>query len=152
MSMRRTIGSRIPSGSSLRTRATASRTSLTARSTGVPIWNSTVIIAWPSIAREVMCLTLPMLATAPSIFCMICASISLGAAPGCTTMTSTKGAEMSGLRVIGKRTKAIAPNAVSTANRISGKTGWRIAQAEMLRTVRAPAQGVPAAACATCGF
>ena len=42
----------MPSGRSLRIFATASRTSLTARSTGVPIWNSTNTFVKPSIARE----------------------------------------------------------------------------------------------------
>ena len=85
--MRGTSGSSMPSGRSLRTLETASRTSVTARSIGVPIWNSTMRYASPSIATDVMRLTLPTLATAPSTFCTICVSISGGAAPGCDTLT-----------------------------------------------------------------
>ncbi len=60
----------------------ASRTSATARSMGVPISNCTIMFAWPSTAQEVMLSMLPMPATAPSIFCITCASSSCGAAPG----------------------------------------------------------------------
>ena len=109
------FGSRIPCGSSPRTRATASRTSVVARSTGVPIWNSTKIIAWPSVAREVMFLTLPTVAIEPSTFCKTWVSISVGAAPGTPINTCTNGAETSGLRVTGMRTKATMPKVVSTA-------------------------------------
>jgi len=89
MSRRWTIGSWMPSGRSARTFDTASRTSVTARSIGVPIWNSMPTSAEPSIAVDSMCFTPPMLATAPSIFWMICVSISGGAAPGCETLTCT---------------------------------------------------------------
>ena len=70
---------------------TASRTSVTARSMGVPIWNSMSVCAEPSLAMEEMLRTLPMPATAPSTFCRIWVSISEGAAPGWEIETSTIG-------------------------------------------------------------
>jgi hypothetical protein len=80
--MRWTVGSWIPCGRSTRTFATASRTSATARSIGVPMLNCTKVRDWPSIASETMLSMLPTPATAPSIFCMIWVSTSWGEAPG----------------------------------------------------------------------
>ena len=81
----------IPCGRSLRTLATASRTSVTARSIGVPIWNSRPMLTDPSTIYVVMLRTLPMLAIEPSTFCAICVSISVGAAPGWEMETFTIG-------------------------------------------------------------
>ena len=69
------------------------------------------------------CREAPMPATEPSIFCTICVSISVGAAPGSDTVTSTKGKEMSGFWLMGKRKKATRPMKAKTTNRTSGGTG-----------------------------
>jgi hypothetical protein len=89
------------------------------------------ISAAPSSATEVMFFTLPTLATEPSIFCRICVSISVGAAPGWLTLTSTSGNEMSGLRLIGRRMKATMPMKKSTTKSTTGGTGFLIDQADM---------------------
>ncbi len=81
----------MPSGRSERTFATASRTSVTARSIGVPIWNSRKILTEPSMIYVVMLRTLPMLAMDPSTFWAIWVSISVGAAPGWLMVTLTIG-------------------------------------------------------------
>src|SRR6185437_14982653 len=131
MSMRVTVGSWMPCGRSTRTLATASRTSATARSIGVPMLNCTKTRDWPSIASEVMLSMLPTLATAASTFCMICVSTSCGEAPCCSTCTSTTGKLTSGFRVRGRRLKATVPRNSSTTNSTTGETGWRMAQAEI---------------------
>jgi hypothetical protein len=58
---------------------------------GVQIWNSMPMLTSPSMIQVVMLRTLPMLAIEPSTFCAICVSISVGAAPGCETLTFTIG-------------------------------------------------------------
>ena len=130
-SMRATTGSWMPGGRSTRTLETASRTSATARSIGVPMANSMNTRDCPSIASEVMLSMLPMLATAASTFCMIWVSISCGDAPGWETSTCTPGKEMSGLSVRGRRKKATSPMKTRTTNSTTGVTGWRIAHADM---------------------
>src|SRR5207237_5479995 len=63
----------------------------------------------------------------------ICFSISVGAAPGCDTMTETIGKLMSGFPLIAICLKLTIPRKVSTMNRTIGKVGLRIDQLEMLR-------------------
>ncbi len=130
-SIRETVGSWMPAGRSTRTLATASRTSATARSIGVPMLNWTKTRDWPSIASEVMLSMLPTPATAASTFCMIWVSTSWGEAPGWYTWTNTTGKVTSGLRVTGSRMNATTPMNSSTTNRTIGDTGWRIAHAEI---------------------
>ncbi len=124
----------MPCGSCTRTLATASRTSATARSIGVPSSNCTKMKAWPSTDQEVMLSMLPMPAMAPSTFCSTCVSISCGAAPGCSMVTVTPGKEMSGSAVIGRRPKDTRPMNSSTTNSTIGGSGWRIAHAEIFFT------------------
>ena len=115
---------------------TASRTSLRARSTGVPISNSTEVKEPPSDARELMVRTPDTPRTAPSTFCVICVSISGGAAPGWDTWTMMRGNEISGLRLIGKRMKLTIPSTVSTTKATIGSVGLRIAHADMFFMAR----------------
>src|SRR5580700_9136292 len=114
-------------GSCTRTLETASRTSATARSIGVPMLNWIEMLAWPSGAQEVMLSMLPMPATAPSTFWMTCVSSSCGEAPGCAMVTFTSGKEMSGSSVIGSRMNAAIPMKNSTTNSITGGSGCRMA-------------------------
>src|SRR5579862_85610 len=126
----------MPCGSWTRTLATASRTSATARSMGVPSSNCTKMNAEPSTAQEVMLSRLPMPAIAPSTFCSTCVSISCGAAPGWLMVTVTPGKEMSGSAVTGRRMKDTRPMKSSTTNSTIGGRGWRIAHAEMFFTAK----------------
>ncbi len=80
-----------------------------------------------------MCSTPLTEATAPSIFCVICFSISTGAAPGWLTVTDTSGKLMSGLSLIAMLLKLASPRNDRTRNRTIGKVGFLIAQLEMLR-------------------
>src|SRR3546814_10132940 len=91
MSTRFTTGSRMPSGRSERILDTASRTSFTARSTGVPNWNCTIVDDDPSVTVEVMSLTLPIEAIADSTRWVIWVSISVGTAPGWEAITLAAG-------------------------------------------------------------
>ena len=75
--------------------------------------------------------TLPMFEIEPSTFCAICVSISVGAAPGCATVTFTAGKDTSGSRLMGSRMNATTPRKNSTTNSTMGVTGWRMAQAEI---------------------
>ena len=85
--MRTVCGSRMPSGSWLRICDTASRTSFTARSTGVPIANCTKVLELPSLTVDEISSTPLMPRTAASIRWVTCVSISVGAAPGWVTIT-----------------------------------------------------------------
>ena len=121
----------MPCGSCERTLETASRTSATARSIGVPMLNWIEMLASPSGAHEVMLSMLPMPATAPSTFCITCVSRSCGDAPGCSIVTFTSGNEMSGFSVTGSRMNATMPMKNSTTNSTTGGSGCRIAHADM---------------------
>src|SRR5215471_16195832 len=89
-------GSLIEPGSSPRTRVTASRTSLTARSMSLPKMNSTEVADVPSVTVDMMCVTSPTVATAFSTMRVTCVSSSAGAAPGSPTVTVTTGMSTSG--------------------------------------------------------
>jgi hypothetical protein len=69
------------------------------------------------------CLYMAMLDMEPSTFWAICVSISVGAAPGWEISTTTRGKEMSGFRLTGKRTNATTPMKNSTTNTTIGVTG-----------------------------
>ncbi len=79
--MRWTIGSSMVRGSSLRMRAMASFTSLSARSWLISRRNSMAVTEEPSVTVEVWCLTPFTPAMASSIFLVTCTSSSEGAAP-----------------------------------------------------------------------
>ena len=102
----------------------------------MPISNSTEVNDPPSEARELIVRTPETPRTAPSTFCVICVSISGGAAPGCETCTMMSGKEMSGLRLMGNLMKLTIPRKVSTRKATSGNVGLRIAHADMFFMAR----------------
>ena len=111
----------------------ASRTSLTARSVGVPIANWTNVLELPSRIVELIS-SIPLTPrTAASTFCVTCVSISLGAAPGCEMLISAAGKSISGLSLMLIREKDRVPARSNAMNRTIGATGLRIDHAEMLR-------------------
>ena len=133
MSMRLICGSKMPSGSEPLMLAIASRTSFTARSTGVPIVNCTKVCELPSSMRVDIESTPFTPRNAASTFCETWVSISVGAAPGCTITTWAAGKLTSGLLFTCMRMKLTTPARVSATNKTIGTTGLRIAQEEMLR-------------------
>ncbi len=123
----------MPSGKSQRMFDTASRTSFTTRSIGVPIVNWTNVFDTPSRTDELISSTPDIPRTAASIFCVTCVSSSVGAAPGCDTEICAAGKSISGSRLTCIRLKLTSPASVNAMNSTIGATGLRIAQAEMLR-------------------
>src|ERR1044072_6541777 len=123
----------MPSGRSLRMRAMASRTSETARSTGVPISKFTNVLLLPSRMLELISVTPLIPRTAASTRRVIWISSSGGAAPGWLIETVAAGDVKSGWRFASIRLNAMSPMASRKVNNTSGMTGLRIAQAEMLR-------------------
>lgn len=79
---------------------TALRTSLAAVSGSMPNVNSTVVTDEPSLIEVETSSTPSSVATAFSITRATCTSISLGAAPGCETVTVTVGRSMSGILLV----------------------------------------------------
>jgi hypothetical protein len=79
---------------------TALRTSLAAVSGSVPSVNSTVVTEEPSLIEVETSSTPSRVATAFSTTRATCTSISLGAAPGCATVTVTVGRSMSGMLLV----------------------------------------------------
>src|SRR3546814_4645949 len=118
----------MPSGRSDLIFVTASRTSLTARSTGVTSWNWTMVEELPSVTVEVMSFTLPMEATAASTRCVIWVSISVGAAPGWEMVTFAAGKLTSGIWFTSMLMNPAMPRTVSMKNSTSGGTGLRMDQ------------------------
>src|SRR3546814_5006470 len=112
----------MPSGRSDLIFVTASRTSLTARSTGVTSWNWTMVEELPSVTVEVMSFTLPMEATAASTRCVIWVSISVGAAPGWEMVTFAAGKLTSGIWFTSMLMNPAMPRTVSMKNSTSGGT------------------------------
>jgi hypothetical protein len=70
---------------------------------------------------------------AVSIRWVTCISISLGAAPGCETLTLTAGKSMSGLLLTCMFMNDTRPASSSPMNSTIGGTGLRMHQDEMLR-------------------
>ena len=133
------IGSSICRGSVERMRATASLTSLTARSVLASSRNSIVVVEVPSLMPDEMCLTLLTAATASSIGFVTWACSSDGAAPDCVTVTDTIGISTLGIWVTGSERKLTRPSTASTRNSTTDGMGLRIAQAEMLRRMESSA-------------
>ena len=125
------IGSLIVRGSSWRTFATASFTSLTARSVLVPSWNSMVVIEDPSVMDDLMCLIFETPATESSTLFVTWVSSSTGAAPSWVISTVTIGMSTFGNRVMPRLLKLIRPSVISTRNSTSEGMGRRIDHAEM---------------------
>jgi len=126
-------GSRIPSGSSPRIWVTASRTSVTARSTGVSSVKETKVSETPSLTVERISSTPSRLRTDASTRWVTWFSSSLGAAPGWLMTTTTPGNVISGFWFTSIRMNDTRPAIVSAMNRTIDGTGFRIDQAEMLR-------------------
>ncbi len=126
-------GSRIPSGRLPRICPIALRTSLTARSVGVPIWNWTKVWLLPSRIELSISSTPFTPRIADSTRCVTCVSISSGAAPGCETETIAAGKSMSGLLFTCIPANVIRPASISPTNSTIGGTGLRMHQDEMLR-------------------
>src|SRR4051812_37604909 len=138
------IGSSIVRGRSIRILATASLTSLTARSMSISSRNSIAVSDDPSVMVEVTCLTPVMLATASSISLVTCDSSSAGAEPDWFTVTATTGTSILGKRVIGSALNETMPSSMTTVKKTSAGTGLRIDHAETLSAmvIEAPAQGL----------
>src|SRR5919202_1528874 len=124
-STRWTIGSSTLRGRSPRMRATASRTSLKARSGSASSRNSTVVEEAPSVTVEVMWRTPATPATAPSTALVTCVSISAGAEPGATTTTETIGRSTLGSRVTGSSRKLKIPGVTRAMKRTMEGAGAR---------------------------
>src|SRR5262245_49550626 len=132
VSTRRTKGSSMPRGRSARTRATASFTSLSARSASVPNRKVIVVFETPSEINDMTWWDPATLATASSTFLVTCVSSAPGDAPNCVIKTVTRGTSTLGKRVIGSLLKLRYPiTAIATAM-IMGGTGCRIDHAETL--------------------
>ena len=114
-------------------RATASFTSLTARSVGTSKLNSMAVVDAPSMIVDMMCFTPVIEAIASSTFLVTWLRSSEGAAPDWVTVTATTGTSMFGNRVTGMPRNATMPSAISTTNSTSAGMGWRIDQAEKLK-------------------
>jgi hypothetical protein len=71
--------------------------------------------------------------SAASTRCATCVSSSIGAAPGCDTMTSAPGKLTSGLLFTSMRMKLSSPASVNAMKRTIGGTGLRIAHDDMFR-------------------
>jgi len=116
----------------------ASRTSLTPRSTGVPMANCTMVLERPSETIELISSMPLMPRTAASTRCVTCVSSSVGAAPGWLTTTCAAGKVTSGLSLISIVMKLSTPAMDSIRNATIGGTGLRIDQLEMLRMGLSP--------------
>ena len=111
----------------------ALRTSLTARSVGVPIWNWTKVWLLPSLTVLSISSTPLTPRIAVSTRCVTCVSISFGAAPGCATETIAAGKSMSGLLFTCIPANATSPASISPTKSTIGATGLRMHHDEMLR-------------------
>ena len=123
----------MPSGRLLRICEIALRTSLTARSVGVPSWNCTKVVLLPSRTVLLISSTPVMPRIADSTRWVTCVSISFGAAPGCDTETIAAGKSMSGALFTCIRANAMRPASIRPTNSTIGPTGLRMHQDEMLR-------------------
>jgi hypothetical protein len=125
-------GSRRSSGRSVRTRATASRTSSRASCGGFSSWKLTVRWAVLSTSVVSMCLTPCTVASAFSILRATSVSSCAGEAPGSDAVIVTAGSVMSGKACTFSAAKPMSPAIVSsTKSRMPG-VGLRIDQDETL--------------------
>src|SRR5262249_31433494 len=122
-----------PCGSCWRILAISFLTSLVARSLSVPSSNSMLVVEIPSSMIDVMCLMLPMPATASSTLRVTCVSSSTGAAPACVTVTDTTGMSMLGDSSMPSVKKQNSPTTVSTRKSTDVGTGCVMDQAEIFR-------------------
>ena len=152
MSSRLTCGCKMPCGRSERILAMASRTSLTARSIGVPMANCTMVRLLPSETVLFTSSTPVMLRTAASTRCVTWFSSSSGAAPGCATMIIAPGNSISGWLLMSIARNERMPASISSANSTSGGTGFLIDQAEILRIVGVSCRNQRVAGAASTGL
>ena len=133
VSIRWTVGSRIPSGRLLRiceTRVADVVHSTIYRRSDLQL-DDRLAVAFADRAIDLV--DAVDAANAASTCCVTCFSISAGAAPGWLTPTSTTGKSMSGFWVIVICIKAMIPASVSPMNSTIGATGLRMHHEEMLR-------------------
>ena len=122
-------------GRSARMRSIASRASSTARPRSPSLSISTVVVETPGEIVEVTRLTPSTDVSAASMRCVICVSISAGAAPACATVTVKPPKSTFGSWLIGRRPYAVQPaNSSARMSRIGG-IGLRIAPAEMFQAM-----------------
>ena len=100
--------------------------------------NWTLVFDWPSVTREVISSTPLTPRTAASMRWVTWVSISVGAAPGCTTVICAAGKSISGLSLMFIDRKLTMPASVSMMNSTIGGMGFLIAQLEILRIGRVP--------------
>ena len=99
----------------------------------VPIWKKIIVWLLPSDAVELIVSTPLIVRSEASIFCVICVSISVGAAPGWLITTMAAGNSISGMFCTFICMKETMPTSNSPRNSMIGTTGVRIDQAEILR-------------------
>ena len=93
----------------------------------------TVVLLLPSLAVDWISSTPLTERTAASTFCVICVSISVGAAPGWLIVTLTAGKSMSGELLTSIRLNDTSPASVKPMKKTMGTIGLRIDHADMLR-------------------
>ena len=111
----------------------ALRTSLTARSVGVPIWNWTKVVAVAFADGAVDLVDAVDSADRRFDPLRDLGFHLVGAAPGWVTLTEAAGKSMSGLLFTCMPAKAMRPASISPTNSTIGGTGLRMHQEEILR-------------------
>ena len=118
-----TTGSVRSWGRSARTLSTALRTSFRATSGSLSIWNSTRMLAEPSVMVVRMCSMPPRLATLSSILRATSVSSWVGSAPSRLATMVTVGSSMSGKFWMPRALKPMTPSMVNRANSRMAGTG-----------------------------
>src|SRR5215470_5821517 len=131
------MGSSMVRGRLERTRATASLTSLRARSVLVSNRKVTTVLEMPSVIEELIWWAPSMPETASSSVLVTCVSSSAGPAPNWVIVTEMTGTSMFGSWVIGSLAKVRYPSATSAADITIGASGCRIDHAEKLTAMHA---------------